>query len=204
MHKPDNPPQMPSTSDDTLAKPQRRAALAALASLATAPVALSLAMRAAPALAAGPRPAAPELTGITGWINSPALRLSQLRGKVVLLEFWALGCINCIHTLPQVVAWDKRLRARGLVTIGVHTPEFPAEAERVAVDNAVKRHGIAYPVAMDNQYQTWQAFNNQYWPALYLIDRQGRVAHVHVGEGRYAEIEAELERLLQEPVGAAG
>jgi thiol-disulfide isomerase/thioredoxin len=112
--------------------------------------------------------AAPEFTGIETWINSDPLTLSQLRGKVVLVDFWTYSCINCIHTLPQVQSWNQKFKDQGLVVVGVHTPEFP----------------------------TWRAYDNQYWPAFYLIDKKGQVAYSHFGEGDYAQTENAIKALL--------
>src|SRR4051794_10749120 len=144
------------------------------------------------ALAAASGPAAPELTGIADWINTPGgkpLTLRQLRGKVVLVDFWTYSCINCLRTLPHLKAWDARYRKDGLVIVGVHTPEFAFEHVPSNVRTAVKSLGVRYPVALDNKYATWTAYHNEYWPAEYLIDRTGRVRHTHFGEGQYPETE---------------
>lgn len=145
---------------------------------------------------------APELTGIDTWLNSGPLKLKDLRGKVVLVDFWTYSCINCIRTLPFVKAWHDRYKDQGLVIIGVHTPEFAFERDTRNVQSALKRFGITYPVAQDNRYATWKAFENQYWPATYLIDKQGRIMGKHFGEGDYAETEAAIQALLAQP--AAG
>lgn len=141
--------------------------------------------------------AAPEFTGIAHWLNSPPLRLSALRGKVVLVEFWTYSCINCIHVMPQLKQWHAAYRDQGLVIVGVHTPEYPEETATDKVQAAIERFGITYPVAQDNAYATWNAYCNRYWPALYLIDAQGRIAYHHIGEGRYAETEAMIRSLLE-------
>jgi thiol-disulfide isomerase/thioredoxin len=139
---------------------------------------------------------APEFTGIDHWLNSDPLTMQQLRGKVVLVDFWTYSCINCIHTLPYVKSWNQKYRDQGLAVIGVHTPEYPFERDTDNVRTAIKRFGISYPVAQDNRYATWGAYNNQYWPAVYLINRQGQVVYSHFGEGDYAETEAKIQSLL--------
>ena len=144
---------------------------------------------------------APELTGLSNWINSKPLTLSKLRGKVVLIDFWTYSCINCLRTLPHVKAWDRTYRNRGLVVLGVHTPEFAFEHVPGNVQGAVRRLGIRYPVALDNDYGTWNAFRNQYWPAKYLIDRRGHLRYYHFGEGAYDTTEARIRTLLGENAG---
>lgn len=144
---------------------------------------------------------APEVTGLSHWINSKPLTLKQLRGKVVLIDFWTYSCINCLRTLPHVKAWYRTYRDRGLVVIGVHTPEFAFEHVASNVEGAVRRLGIEYPVALDNEYGTWQAFQNQYWPAKYLIDRSGHQRYEHFGEGEYDTTEARIRTLLGESAG---
>lgn len=146
-----------------------------------------------------PAPIAPEFTGIDNWVNSPPLKLSQLRGKVVLVEFWTFGCINCLNVGPYVKQWHERYRDQGLVVVGVHTPEYDEEKDLGNVREAVKRLGITYPVAQDNGYATWNAWSNQYWPAVYLVDKEGRVAYRRYGEGAYAATEAKIKELLAEP-----
>ena len=144
---------------------------------------------------AGP---APDFTGITHWIDSPALHLADLRGKVVLVDFWTFDCINCIHTLPSVTAWYAKYHARGLVVVGVHTPEFQFEHDTANVLQAMQQYGIVYPVAQDNNYATWSAYRNEYWPAEYLIDKQGHVRYTHFGEGNYDATERAIQELLGE------
>jgi thiol-disulfide isomerase/thioredoxin len=141
---------------------------------------------------------APEFAGIERWLNSEPLTLRALRGKVVLVDFWTLACGNCIATLPHVAKWDESYRGQGLVVIGVHTPETAEEAKPDAIANAVKRFGIRYPVAEDGAYATWKAYGNHYWPAVYLIDSQGRIAQSWFGEGSYHEIEASIRALLSQ------
>ncbi len=142
---------------------------------------------------------APELIGITDWINSQPLTLSQLRKKVVLIDFWTYTCINCIRTLPHVVEWYNTYKDLGLEIIGVHTPEFAFEKNKNHVENAVKKFNITYPVALDNDYKTWQAYNNHYWPAHYLIDQHGTIVKTHFGEGHYIEMENAICALLNLP-----
>ena len=145
--------------------------------------------------------AAPELAGLSNWINSKPLTLRQLRGKVVLVDFWTYSCINCLRTLPHVKAWYRTYEKDGLVVLGVHTPEFAFEHVPSNVRGAVRRLGITYPVALDNDYKTWNAFQNQYWPAKYLIDRRGHLRYVHFGEGEYDTTEARIRTLLGENAG---
>jgi len=140
--------------------------------------------------------AAPEFTGINNWLNSAPLTQKQLRGKVVLVDFWTYDCINCIRTLPYVKSWHEKYKDQGLVVVGVHTPEYPFERKTENVAAAIKRFGITYPVAQDNQYGTWRAYSNQYWPAAYLIDKQGRIVYTHFGEGNYDVTEAKIRELL--------
>jgi cytochrome c biogenesis protein CcdA/thiol-disulfide isomerase/thioredoxin len=146
---------------------------------------------------------APDLQGISAWINSPPLTMQELRGKVVLVDFWTYSCINCLRTLPYLESWDKRYRSKGLVILGVHSPEFAFEHSLGNVRAAVKRLGVRYPVALDNDFGTWNAYENQYWPADYLIDRNGHVRDVHFGEGAYAETEHKIRRLLATPLPPA-
>ncbi len=146
---------------------------------------------------------APEFQGISLWINTPRerpLTMKQLRGKVVLVDFWTYSCINCIRTLPHLKAWDAAYRKDGLVIVGVHTPEFAFERVPSNVRAAVRKFGLRYPVALDNAYKTWNAYANEYWPAEYLIDRTGRVRRTHFGEGEYGETESAIRKLLGEQV----
>jgi thiol-disulfide isomerase/thioredoxin len=132
------------------------------------------------------------------WLNSPPLTASALRGKVVLIDFWTYTCINWLRTLPYVRAWDEKYRNQGLVVIGVHAPEFAFERNLNNVRRAVKDLRIDYPIAVDNDHVIWRAFKNQYWPALYFIDSQGRVRHHHFGEGSYEQSEMIIQELLTE------
>ncbi len=142
---------------------------------------------------------APELTGIVNWINSPPLSLMQLEGKVVLIDFWTYSCINCLRTLPYLKRWYADYKDAGLVIIGVHTPEFAFEKDPKNVASAASRLGVDYPVAQDNDYKTWIAYRNHYWPAHYLIDKEGTLRMVHFGEGDYAGTENAIRELLGMP-----
>jgi cytochrome c biogenesis protein CcdA/thiol-disulfide isomerase/thioredoxin len=139
---------------------------------------------------------APGLKPGGDWFNSEPLTLRGLRGKVVLIDFWTYSCINCIRTLPHLKAWDATYRDRGLVIVGVHAPEFAFEHVSSNVRDAIARFGIEYPVVQDNDFGTWDNYQNQYWPAKYLIDRKGHVRYVHFGEGSYDETEAAIRSLL--------
>jgi cytochrome c biogenesis protein CcdA/thiol-disulfide isomerase/thioredoxin len=144
---------------------------------------------------------APEFVGTQQWFNTPGegpLTLRGLRGRVVLVDFWTYSCINCIRTLPYLKAWDAKYRKDGLMIVGVHTPEFPFEREASNVEAAIEENGIRYPVVQDNEQATWNAYGNQYWPAEYFIDAQGRVRYVHFGEGEYGEKEKVIRELLAE------
>jgi cytochrome c biogenesis protein CcdA/thiol-disulfide isomerase/thioredoxin len=139
---------------------------------------------------------APDLVGLHEWINSEPLTLEQLRGKVVLVDFWTYSCINCVRTLPHVKHWYESYKDKGFVIIGVHTPEFEFEKSVRNVREAVKRFGITYPVALDSDYATWQQYSNHYWPAHYLIDQQGVIQEKHFGEGAYLDTENAIRKLL--------
>lgn len=139
---------------------------------------------------------APDFTGISNWFNSAPLSIGSLRGKVVLVNFWTYGCINCVHTLPHVTQLYAKYKNQGLVVVGVHTPEFPFERSASNVQTALKRHGITYPVAQDNDSVTWNAYRNQYWPAQYIVDRSGKIIYQHDGEGQYDEMDRIVARLL--------
>lgn len=142
--------------------------------------------------------AMPSLAGAVQWLNSSELSAESLRGKVVLVDFWTYDCINCQHTLPYVKDWAKKYEKDGLVVIGVHTPEYGYERIIDNVKDQVKKLGITYPVAIDNDYAIWRNFDNQYWPAHYLIDAKGQVRYSHFGEGSYAAQEQMIQQLLQE------
>jgi cytochrome c biogenesis protein CcdA/thiol-disulfide isomerase/thioredoxin len=140
--------------------------------------------------------AAPDFAGVTDWLNSKPLTIAGLRGRVVLIDFWTYTCINCLRTLPYLKAWDERYRDRGLTIVGVHTPEFDFEKDTANVEAAIARNDLKYAVAQDNDYGTWDAWGNQYWPAKYLIDANGQVRYAHFGEGDYDKTEAAIRSLL--------
>ncbi|MBA3788352.1 MAG: cytochrome c biogenesis protein DipZ [Actinobacteria bacterium] len=141
---------------------------------------------------------APEFSGLVGWLNSKPLTLAGLRGKVVLIDFWTYSCINCLRTLPYITSWHERYRSSGLTIVGVHTPEFAFERVASNVRENAKELGVEYPIALDNEFGTWNAWHNQYWPAKYLIDRKGHVRYYHFGEGDYDESESAIRELLAE------
>ncbi len=141
---------------------------------------------------------APALRDLPNWINSPPLTLATLHGKVVLIEFWTYACVNCLRTLPYINKWHAQYQDHGLAVVGIHTPEFAFERDNGNVVKAVRRLGIAFPVAQDNRYATWTAYANQYWPATYLIDRKGRIRYKHFGEGQYQETDSAIRQLLAE------
>lgn len=138
----------------------------------------------------------PEFQGISQWLNSSPLDMTDLKGKVVLVQFWTFACINCQRTLPYIVRWHQQYAAQGLKIVGVHTPEFPFERDINNVKKALKQRQITYPVALDNDYKTWSAYQNQYWPHLFLADRQGIQRYDHIGEGAYEETEQIIRKLL--------
>jgi cytochrome c biogenesis protein CcdA/thiol-disulfide isomerase/thioredoxin len=142
---------------------------------------------------------APDFRGISDWFNSKPLTLRQLRGKVVLVDFWTYSCINCLRTLPHLKAWWKDYHAAGLEIVGVHTPEFGFESVPHNVGAATKQLGVGWPVALDPKYKTWNAYRNQYWPAEYLIDKSGDIRNEHFGEGEYSRTEGLIRQLLGEP-----
>jgi thiol-disulfide isomerase/thioredoxin len=139
---------------------------------------------------------APEFAKIDRWLNSEPLTLDKLRGKVVLVDFWTYTCANCLHTLPAVKQWNDTYKTQGLVVVGVHTPEYPFERDTGNVQRAIARLGVTWPVAQDNRYATWAAYDNRYWPAFYLIDRHGAIVYTHFGEGDYAQTEAAIKSAL--------
>ena len=142
--------------------------------------------------------ALPPLTGATAWLNSKPLTPESLRGKVVVVDFWAYSCINCLRAMPYVNAWYRHYKAAGLVVLGVHSPEFAFEKDIANVRAAVKQFDIQYPVALDNEMAIWKAFNNKFWPAHYFVDAKGQIRGHHFGEGKYAKSEREIRRLLNE------
>lgn len=140
---------------------------------------------------------APELDSVE-WLNSPPLQLADLRGRVVLVEFWTFGCINCQHVTPTLQRWYQQYSREGLVLVGVHTPEFAYEKDMANVAAAVQRMGITWPVAIDSDWQTWRAYNNRFWPAMYLVDKEGNIRYLAIGEGNYDRTEAVIAALLAE------
>jgi peroxiredoxin len=140
---------------------------------------------------------APELE-VSAWYNSAPMKLSSLRGKVVVIDFWTYSCINCLRTLPHMKQIWNRYKDQGLVLIGVHSPEFDFERDAKNLEAAIKRHGLEYPIAVDNDFKTWGAFQNNFWPTQYFIDKEGDVRHIHEGEGGEGEIEAWIVRLLRD------
>jgi len=143
----------------------------------------------------------PPLSGATGWLNSPPLTTDELRGKVVLVDFWTYTCINWLRTLGYVRAWSEKYADLGLVMVGVHTPEFTFERDVDNVRQAVEDMRVEYPVALDSDYAIWEAFGNRYWPAVYIADANGRIRHHHFGEGGYEDCELVVQRLLRDAGG---
>jgi thiol-disulfide isomerase/thioredoxin len=141
---------------------------------------------------------APEFSGITSYINTNETKLSELKGKVVLVDFWTYSCINCIRTIPYLVEWNQKYSDKGLVIVGIHSPEFEFEKNIDNVKQAVTRFGIKYSVLLDNDHGTWNAFQNSYWPRKYLVDSEGYIRYDHIGEGGYVETENAIKNLLAE------
>ncbi len=141
---------------------------------------------------------APEIANNT-WLNSEPKRLSELRGKVVLIKFWTFGCYNCRNVEPYIKAWHDQYKDLGLVVIAVHSPEFSYERVLKNVRNYIREHDIQYAVAIDNDFTTWNRYKNRYWPAIYLIDKQGVIRHIRIGEGGYEQTESKIRELLGEP-----
>jgi thiol-disulfide isomerase/thioredoxin len=149
----------------------------------------------APLIVAAAQNTAPDFA-VSHWFNSAPLNIASLRGKVVLVDFWTYGCVNCVNTLPHVTELYAKYKDRGLVVVGIHTPEFPFERSASNVQAALKRHGITYPVAQDNDSRTWNAYGNQYWPAQYIVDQSGKIVFQHDGEGQYEQMDRIIARLL--------
>ena len=163
----------------------------------TAVICLALAAAAEPGYDVKPKqaPALPD----KGWLNTPGnkpLKLDELRGKVVLVEFWTFACFNCRNTLPYVKAWHEKYAKQGLVVIGVHSPEFDFERKPENVQNSLRELGITYPVVLDNDFTTWNRYQNRYWPTFYLIDAAGQIVYTAVGEGDYDRTERKIQQLL--------
>lgn len=148
---------------------------------------------------------APDLVGIAQYINTTPEELSKMiKGKVVLYDFWTYSCINCVRTLPYIIAWNEKYRNDGLLIIGVHSPEFEFEKDLNNVEIAVEKHGITYPVVLDNEMKTWKAFENRYWPRKYIADYEGYIRYDHIGEGAYAQTEKVIQELLEERASQLG
>ncbi len=142
---------------------------------------------------------APEIVGISHYLNTtPEQLTSEIKGKVVLYDIWTYSCINCIRTLPYITAWNDKYSDEGLLIIGIHSPEFEFEKDKDNVELAISKHGITYPVVMDNEWETWNAFENRYWPRKYIADHEGYLRYDHIGEGAYQETEKIIQRLLEE------
>ncbi len=141
-------------------------------------------------------PIAPNFQGISKWVNSEPQNLENLRGQVVLIDFWDYTCINCIRTIPHLNTWYNTYKDKGFTVIGIHTPEFAFEQSIENVKAAVKRFGIQYPVGLDNDYKTWRAYRNKYWPTTYLVNKEGEIVFTHIGEGKYLELENAIRAQL--------
>jgi thiol-disulfide isomerase/thioredoxin len=150
------------------------------------------------ALAAESPARLPEFQGIQTWLNSAPLTVADLKGKVVAIHIWTFACINCQRTIPYIVGLNKKYAAQGLQVVGIHTPEFPYERDVNNIRDAIKKHGITYPNAVDNNFKMWRAYNNEYWPHLFIADRTGRIRYDHIGEGAYPENEQMIRKLLAE------
>lgn len=140
----------------------------------------------------------PEFQGISQWLNSEPLTVADLSGSVVLIQFWTFACINCQRTLPHITEWHRQYAAQGLKVIGIHTPEFAFEREVGNIEAALAEHRIEYPVPLDNEFTTWRAYSNRFWPRLFLADRTGVVRYDHIGEGAYDETAQAIRQLLAE------
>lgn len=158
---------------------------------------LTVLVFAAAAVDAGVGMRAPDIASQT-WLNSDLIHLSDFKGKVVIVEFWTFGCYNCRNVEPYVKTWHEKYAAQGLVVIGVHSPEFSYEHDLDKVASYLKQHDIRFPVPIDNDFATWNRYGNRYWPALYLIDKQGVIRYVRIGEGGYQDTERIIQRLLAE------
>lgn len=152
----------------------------------------------APNTLAAALPSLPDFQGISQWLNSAPVSIASLKGNVVLVQFWTFACINCQRTLPSVVRWHQQYAQAGLKVIGVHTPEFAFERDINNIKRALRQHQIIYPVPIDNEFKTWKAYNNEYWPHLFLADRQGLIRYDHIGEGAYDTTEQMIQQLLNQ------
>lgn len=161
----------------------------------SAAAALGAGLASLPVWAAGGRQA-PDIRGDGTWLNSGALSMAGLRGKVVLVDFWTHRCFNCINTLPRVTRLYNTYKDQGFVVVGVHTPEFAVEKVTANIEAAISRFGIRYPVVRDNDFATWNAWGNRFWPAQYIVDQSGRIVYTHEGEGGYDEMEQLVKKLL--------
>ena len=188
-------------------QPPQSVSVAPVADEATTPEATTAvpqaAAPAAPTPQAAPTPApsgplAPEFVRVTQWLNGPALSLADLRGRVVLIDVWTFGCYNCRNTLPYLRDWHAKYASEGLQIVGVHTPEFEFESVEANVREAMIRLNVTWPVAMDNDWGTWRAYKNRYWPRKYLVDQRGQIRFDVIGEGSYAEMERRIRELLEE------
>ena len=194
------PAGQPAVTDEVAASETTPSGVEEEESAAETPV-LSAPSEPAPATVSGrtgDEELAPEVKGIESWINSEPFTLGSQRGKVVLVDFWTYTCINCIRTFPYLKDWHEKYADQGLVIVGVHTPEFEFEKKRENVIDAAMKHGLNYPIAQDNDFETWNAYSNQYWPAKYLIDKDGYIRYTHFGEGAYVETEEKIRELLEE------
>ena len=149
-------------------------------------------------LAAAPGKMLPDFQGIQQWLNSEPLAIANLKGNVILIQFWTFACINCQRTLPHITQWHEQYAAQGLKVIGIHTPEFAFERDPNNIKRALQQHQITYPVPIDNDYKTWKAYSNEYWPHLFLADRRGLMRYDHIGEGAYDMTERTIQQLLKE------
>ncbi len=156
------------------------------------PVASSQEVAAAPA-----GKALPEFQGIQQWLNSSPLTVADLKNQVVLIQFWTFACINCQRTLPYIVQWHQKYATQGLKIVGIHTAEFAFERDINNIKQAITKHNITYPVPVDNQFKTWRAYENEYWPHLFLADRQGLIRYDHIGEGAYDTTEQMIQKMLK-------
>ena len=172
------------------------AKLSALTPTANSPSAITTPKASEPIAAAPGGMALPEFQGISQWLNSAPLTASSLKGNVVLIQFWTFSCINCQRTLPYVTRWHRDYADRGLKVIGIHTPEFPFEHDINNIKAALSKHEITYPVPVDQEFKTWKAYQNEYWPHLFLADRQGIIRYDHIGEGAYDTTEQKIRQLL--------